>query len=109
VKLLFDENLSFKLCRQLDDLFPGSNQVRLLGLERANDRAIWDFAKTNEFALVTLDADFVEMAGLQGPPPKVIWLRCGNQTTKAIAMVLRDHLGVIEEFGADSSDCLEIY
>ncbi len=24
MKLLFDQNLSFKLCRQIDDLFPGS-------------------------------------------------------------------------------------
>ena len=34
MKLLFDENLSFKLCRQLSDVFPGSSQVRLAGLER---------------------------------------------------------------------------
>jgi Domain of unknown function (DUF5615) len=36
MKLLFDENLSFKLYRQLGDLFPASSQVRLLGLERAH-------------------------------------------------------------------------
>ena len=40
MKLLFDENLSFRLCRQLSDLFPGSSQVRLLELERADDRAM---------------------------------------------------------------------
>jgi predicted nuclease of predicted toxin-antitoxin system len=60
MKLPFDENLSFKLCRQLDDLFPGSSQVRLLGLERADDATIWGHAKANEFAIVTLDADFVK-------------------------------------------------
>jgi len=70
MKLLFDENLSFKLCRQLKDLFPGSSHVRLLGLEHADDHATWDYAKVNEFALATLDADFVEMAALLGPPPK---------------------------------------
>ena len=37
MKLLFDQNLSFKLCRQLLDVFPGSNQVRLLGLAEASD------------------------------------------------------------------------
>jgi len=72
MKLLFDENLSFKLCRQLDDLFPGSSQVQLLGLERADDATIRGHAKANEFAIVTLDADFVEMAALLGSPPKVI-------------------------------------
>ena len=32
MKLLFDQNLSFKLCQALADLFPGSSQVRLLGM-----------------------------------------------------------------------------
>ena len=32
MKLLFDQNLSFKLCQTLTDLFPGSTQVRLLGM-----------------------------------------------------------------------------
>jgi predicted nuclease of predicted toxin-antitoxin system len=109
MKLLFDENLSFKLCRQLSDLFPGSSQVRLIGLERADDRAIWDHAKANEFALVTLDADFGELAALLGPPPKVIWLRCGNQATAMIESLLRDHAGLIASFERDEGGCLEIY
>jgi Domain of unknown function (DUF5615) len=42
MKLLFDfdQNLSFKLCRQLIDVFPDSNQVRLVGLEGADDGTI---------------------------------------------------------------------
>jgi predicted nuclease of predicted toxin-antitoxin system len=35
MKLLFDQNPSFKLCQALTDLFPGSSQVRLLGLAEA--------------------------------------------------------------------------
>lgn len=109
MKLLFDQNLSFKLCRQLDDLFLGSTQVRLLGLERADDRTIWDYAKSNGFVLVTLDADFVEMAGHHGAPPKVIRLRCGNQSTAAIVALLRDHAEAMVHFEQDNSACLEIY
>lgn len=109
MKLLFDENLSFRLCRQLNDLFPGSSLVRLLGLERADDRAIWDCAKTNGYVLVTLDAEFVEMAALLGPPPKVIRLRCGNQATATIEALLRDHAGLMADFERDEHGCLEIY
>jgi predicted nuclease of predicted toxin-antitoxin system len=79
MKLLFDQNLSFKLCQELADLYPGSSQTRLLGLAEAVDRAIWRYAGSNGFVLVSLDADFAELAGLLGPPPKVIWLRSGNQ------------------------------
>ena len=68
MKLLFDQNLSFKLCRQLADIFPGSSQVRLLGMAEAADRDIWEHAKANGFVLVSQDADFADMATLYGPP-----------------------------------------
>ena len=38
MKLLFDQNLSFKLCTLLSDLFPDSKPVRELGLDRSDDR-----------------------------------------------------------------------
>lgn len=44
MKLLFDQNLSFKLCSLLADLFPGSSQARLLGLAEADDRVICEAA-----------------------------------------------------------------
>ena len=70
MKLLFDENLSFRLCERIGDLFPGSSQVRLAGLSKADDRAVWNYAAVNGFALVTLDADFAERAALVGAPQK---------------------------------------
>ena len=50
MKLLFDQNLSFKLCQLLADVFPNSNQIRLLGMEEAEDRTIWEYAKANGFS-----------------------------------------------------------
>jgi predicted nuclease of predicted toxin-antitoxin system len=55
MKLPFDQNLSFKLCTQLADEFPDSNQVRLLGLDASDDRRIWERAKASGFTLVTQD------------------------------------------------------
>jgi predicted nuclease of predicted toxin-antitoxin system len=110
MKLLFDQNLSFRLCGALADLFPESSQVRLLGLEQAEDRALWDRAKSGGFTFVSQDSDFAELAGLLGPPPKVIWLRCGNQPTAFIAQLLREHAEVIAAFAANEDvACLEIY
>ena len=109
MKLLFDQNLSFKLCPALADLFPGSSQVRLLGLAEADDTAVWQHAKANAFVLVTQDSDFADMAALYGPPPKVIWLRCGNQPTSGIEKLLRDHVLAIAAFEQDTAAaCLEI-
>jgi len=109
MKLLFDQNLSFKLCDRLKDLFPDSEQVRRAGLDTANDRAVWDYAKANGFTLVSQDSDFADMAALYGPPPKVIWLRCGNQPSEAIEKLLRRHAQTIAAFGQDATaGCLEI-
>lgn len=84
MKLLFDQNIIFKLCRSLADLFTDSNHVRLVELASASDRVVWEYVKANGFTLVSLDSDFAEMAALLGSPPKVIRLRCGNQPTSAI-------------------------
>jgi predicted nuclease of predicted toxin-antitoxin system len=110
MRLLFDENLSFRLCEALADAFPGSSQVRLLGLGQAGDEAIWAEAKSGGFILVSLDSDFADMAAHFGPPPKVIWLRCGNQRTAFIATLIRKHAEAIATFHkAGESACLEIY
>ncbi|HWJ34651.1 MAG TPA: DUF5615 family PIN-like protein [Steroidobacteraceae bacterium] len=45
MKLLFDQNLSFKLCALLSDLFSDSKPVRELGLDRSDDRVVWHHAK----------------------------------------------------------------
>src|SRR6266403_711788 len=110
MKLLFDQNLSFKLCQQLADIFPNSNQIRLLGMEEADDRLIWEYARANNFIVVSHDVDFADLATLYGPPPKVIWLRCGNQPTKDIEERLRNHVEAIAAFEQDAAAaCWEIY
>ena len=108
MKLLFDANLSFKLCQRLADLFPASSQVSFLGMAQASDRAIWDYAGRNDFVLVSLDVDFADRATVVGPPPKV-WLRCGNQSTEFIERLLRDHGEAIAVFEGSPAACLEIY
>ncbi|HEX9629992.1 MAG TPA: DUF5615 family PIN-like protein, partial [Pyrinomonadaceae bacterium] len=109
-KLLFDQNLSFKLCQQLADIFPGSSQVRLIGKEAADDVAIWQYAKANDFTVVSQDADFADIATLYGSPPKVIWLRCGNQPTDEIEQRIRAQVEAIASFERDeTASCWEIY
>ncbi|MES1198918.1 MAG: DUF5615 family PIN-like protein [Pseudomonadota bacterium] len=110
MRLLFDQNLSHRLCRLLDDAFPQSSQVKSAGLDQASDEVIWTFAQREGFAIVTLDADFADIAALRGPPPKVIWLRCGNQPMRAVERLIRDRLTSIAEFEASAeAACLELY
>ena len=80
------------------------------GLDTATDRSIWEFAKQNGFTIVSQDADFAELASLFGPPPKVIWLRCGNQRTEAIELLFRANAPALIVFEQDvNASCWEIY
>ncbi|MEJ0027169.1 MAG: DUF5615 family PIN-like protein [Rhizomicrobium sp.] len=110
MRLLFDQNLSHRLCQSLADLFPGSQPVRRAGLDRATDDAIWMVARREGFTIVTLDADFADIAALRGAPPKIVWLRCGNQPTAFVERLLREHASPIAAFiEADDTACLELY
>jgi predicted nuclease of predicted toxin-antitoxin system len=103
VKLLFDQNLSPRLAEELSPLFPGCKHVRELGLERAEDEAVWDFARQNGFAIVSKDSDFHQRSFLLGFPPKVIWVRVGNRSTEDIIRILERNVSVIREFCTDAS------
>lgn len=103
MKLLFDQNLSPRLVEGLSDLFPGSEHVYRVGLDRASDAVLWDFARQNGFALVTQDADFSERSYALGHPPKVIWIRLGNCSTAQIESILRSHHQAIASFEEDAT------
>ncbi len=91
MKLLFDHNLSPKLIYRLAKLFPNSNHVYQLGLDQVEDRQVWQYAKTNDFMIVTKDGDYNELLILLGFPPKIIWVRRGNCSTNEIENILRIH------------------
>lgn len=55
MKLLVDQNLSPKRVGQLSDLFPGSEHVHNIGLDRSDDDSIWAFALANNFVIVSKD------------------------------------------------------
>ena len=110
MKLIFDQNLSRKLTTRLVDLFPNSSHVQFHGLAEKTDTEIWEFAKTNDFCIVTQDADFAERSRLYGSPPKVIWLRCGNAPTKKVEALIRSGKEAIQELLSDSNlHCLELH
>ena len=101
VKLLFDQNLSPKLVRRLFDLYPNSDHLDLLGLGTADDILVWEHARSNNFVVVTKDADFADLSVWRGFPPKVVWIRRGNCSTANIEEILRKHNAEIEDLSTD--------
>ena len=92
MKLLYDENLAPSLVEALADIFPESLHIREVGLKSAPDPVVWAYAATAGCMIVSKDADFRQRSFLYGHPPKVIWIRLGNCSTREIARLLRDRL-----------------
>ena len=62
MKLLFDHNLSPRLVSRLADIYPGSNHLFNLNLDTAEDSFVWEYARDNDFTIVTKDSDFSELS-----------------------------------------------
>ncbi len=99
MKLLLDENLSDRIISQIVELYPNSAHVKTLALIQSEDVLIWEYAKTNDFIIVSKDSDFHQRSLLYGHPPKFIYLRIGNCPTTTIVQILRNNYGIISQFG----------
>ncbi|MGC9355730.1 MAG: DUF5615 family PIN-like protein [Mariniphaga sp.] len=111
MKLLFDQNISYRIVRLLQKTFPGCKHVKEVGLDNMQDSEIWEFSKANDFTIVTFDADFYDLAVIKGIPPKVIWFRTGNTSTLNISRLMIENRNQIEGFCNQKNPniCLEIH
>ena len=107
MKILVDNNLSYRTAIFLNKTFKGSIHVEKFGLDSdTEDLEIWQFAKENNFTILTKDNDFEAMSRLFGCPPKVIYLTGGNKTTGEIVTILEKNILVIRTFIKDTVNCL---
>lgn len=110
MKLLLDENLSRRVVPFIQESYPQSTQVALIGLEKMNDRELRQYAIDNDFIIATKDADFYEMNLIYGQPPKIIWLKMGNQSKAATINALINHREFIyQALIVEDKECVEIF
>lgn len=108
MKLLFDENLSYRLVSIVRDEYPDSRHVRDVGLRGAADERIWTHARSDRLVIVSKDTDFRERSFVRGAPPKVVWLDVGNSGTDPIAELLKTERERLERFALDEDSALLI-
>ncbi len=112
MKLLFDQNISYRIEKKLNSNFDFSKHISSVGLKDSEDIEIWNFAKKESFTIVTFDSDFYDISLINGCPPKIIWIRMGNLTTTQIYDFLNTKILVIRNFleNSDKKDlaCLEL-
>jgi predicted nuclease of predicted toxin-antitoxin system len=90
------------LTKRLSDLFQDSEHIRNLGMARAPDTDVWEFAKKMGYGIVTKDRDFANLSLVWGAPPKVILLQLGNCSAQQIEARIRRGALLIAEFLSNS-------
>jgi predicted nuclease of predicted toxin-antitoxin system len=100
LKLLVDDNLSWRLAKALEEFFPGSKHIRSIPelVSPAKDQEIWDYALRNRFIILTNDDDFYKLAIVKKNAPKVIIFRKGNSNTANLLKLLVQKIPELERF-----------
>lgn len=98
MKILLDQNISFRVVLLVSDAFENIKQVKQADLVDASDLDIWNYALKNHYTIITFDSDFIDLANLKGSPSKIIWLRFGNSSNLKIANKLLSKSDQIKDF-----------
>jgi len=93
MRILIDAQLSPRIAKWIiDNLDLEAVAIRELALRDSEDIEIFNFARNEDAIVLTKDRDFLELLSRFGPPPKVIWLTCGNTSNEALQHILRNTL-----------------
>lgn len=109
MRLLFDQNISFRVVRQLKATLPDVRSVWECGLFNADDYQIWEYARQHEYTVVTFDRDIPDIGSVKGFPPKIIWLRTGNLRNQAVVLLFESRADEFIDFiDNEQKGCLMI-
>ena len=111
MKILVDQNISFRVIPHLLSTFGDVQHVKTHNLLDTNDHDIFKYARANGFdGIITMDDDFQNILLERGTPPKIIWIRTGNCSTAVLIEVLLNNISIIKSFMANEElDSLEIF
>ncbi len=92
--LWLDAHLSPSLAPWISSEFDGMEAAALrdLGLRDAEDWEIFNAARDAGAVVITKDGDFTGLVERLGPPPRIIWIRCGNTSNARMREILADKL-----------------
>jgi predicted nuclease of predicted toxin-antitoxin system len=105
MKILIDENLSWRLRKSLAPYFEDVFHLSDLGLLEESDQNIWNWAKNSGFSVLTKDSDFYFLSLVNGCPPKVIRLNCRNLSTLELIQKILSNIDLIIGFLELGEDC----
>jgi predicted nuclease of predicted toxin-antitoxin system len=104
MRLLLDENVSWRLATYLRPHFEAVLHVRDIGLDESPDTSIWRYARQHGYDLLTKDDDFVRLVLVEGFPPRVVTLQNAQVPVKILAEFLLARLPQLESFLGEQTE-----
>ena len=109
MRIWIDAQLSPRIASWISDNFDyQAVPIRDLGLRDSEDIEIFNSARDEVAIVLTKDRDFLDLLGRFGPPPKIIWLTCGNTSNEALQHVLSKTLADAVELLKAGESIVEI-
>src|SRR4051812_23129129 len=108
-KLLFrtDAQISSSIAKWLIETFNvRAASTKMLQLMKADDEIIFMAARNANGILISKDRDIPLLLNRYGPPPKVIWLTCGNTSNIVLKRILQNNFKAIIESLIITNDSL---
>lgn len=104
-----DAHLAPSLAKWITETFGVAAQaVRDLGLRETKDILVFQAARKANAIVLTKDADFPHLVARHGPPPKVLWLTCGNTSNDNLRRILKSTLTAALNLLASGESVVEI-
>jgi len=104
-----DAQLSPDLAKWITDTYNvAALAIRDLGLRDAQDFPIFQAARQANAIVLTKDADFSQLLAQHGPPPRVLWLTCGNTSNRNVRRILSSALAAALKMLESGESIVEI-
>ena len=108
MRFLIDAQLPPSLASLFTQAGQEAVHVTDVGLLTENDVKIGAYAAKAGMIIATKDEDFVTMRGLSSRAPKVVWVRIGNATSRALTMRMQPLMAEILAALAAGEEIIEV-
>lgn len=79
-----------------------------LGLRDAEDEVIFQAARQADAIIISKDSDFLERLVRLGPPPRLLYVTCGNTTKARLTEIFAQHFAAAQQHFLSGEAVVEI-
>jgi predicted nuclease of predicted toxin-antitoxin system len=95
MRFVVDNQLPPHLSKFLQDAGHDSVHVAMVGMDTADDRALWAWALREKRIVVSKDEDLLFLANRPGDAGRLVWVRLGNCRRGALVEAFSRSLGAV--------------